>query len=51
MKQGDCSVGVQRQYTGTAGKRANCQIGTFFGYSSSKGHVLLDRRLYLPDVW
>lgn len=51
LKQGKKSVGVHRQYTGTAGKITNCQIGTFLAYHSSKGHVLLDRMLYLPEVW
>lgn len=51
VKQGDKSVGVARQYTGTAGKVCNCQIGVFLAYVSSKGLVLLDRRLYLPEVW
>lgn len=51
-KQGDCSAGVQRQYTGTLGKVANCQIGVFLGYASSRGRALLDRELYLPqDSW
>jgi len=49
LKKGDKSAGTQRQYTGTAGKRENCQIGTFLAYASSKGHVFLDRRLYLPE--
>lgn len=49
LKKGEKSAGTQRQYTGTAGKRENCQIGTFLAYASSKGHVLLDRRLYLPE--
>jgi len=51
LKKGDHSVGVQRQYTGTAGKRENCQIGVFLGYASRHGHVLVDRGLYLPRVW
>jgi SRSO17 transposase len=49
IKQGTHSVGVQRQYSGTAGKKENCQIGVFLSYDSAKGHVLLDRRLYLPE--
>jgi SRSO17 transposase len=48
LKKGDKSAGVQRQYSGTAGKRENCQIGTFVSYASRHGHVFLDRRLYLP---
>ena len=51
IKKGTHSVGVQRQYTGTAGKIENCQIGTFLSYVTGKGHVLLDRRLYLPEEW
>jgi SRSO17 transposase len=51
LKQGAHSVGVQRQYCGTAGKVTNCQVATFLSYLSSRGHVLLDRRLYLPKVW
>jgi SRSO17 transposase len=50
-KQGTHSVGVARQYCGTLGKRANCQIGVFLGYASAKGHVGLDRALYLPQAW
>jgi SRSO17 transposase len=51
IKQGNRSVGVKRQYSGTAGKIENCQIGTFLSYASAKGHVFLDRRLYLPAEW
>jgi SRSO17 transposase len=51
LKKGDKSAGVQRQYSGTAGKRENCQIGTFVSYASRHGHVFLDRRLYLPESW
>jgi SRSO17 transposase len=51
IKQGDKSVGVQRQYCGTAGKIENCQIGVFLAYSSSKGSAFLDRELYLPESW
>ena len=50
-KQGDDSVGVQRQWCGELGKKANCQAGVFVGYSSEAGYSLLDKRLYLPDVW
>jgi len=49
IKKGDRSVGVKRQYSGTAGKVENCQIGTFLSYATAKGHVFLDRRLYLPE--
>ena len=51
VKKGTHSVGVKRQYSGTAGKVENCQIGTFLSYVTSHGHVLLDRRLYLPKEW
>jgi SRSO17 transposase len=51
IKKGTKSVGVARQYTGTAGKRENCQIGVFLGYASSKGRAFLDRELYLPTEW
>ena len=51
VKWGDESVGVQPQYTGTVGKIANCQVAVFLSYATSKGHVFLDRRLYLPEAW
>src|SRR5450759_1069110 len=51
IKKGTRSVGVKRQYSGTAGKIENCQIGSFLSYATVKGHVLLDRRLYLPEEW
>ena len=51
IKKGTRSVGVKRQYSGTAGKIENCQIGTFLSYATDKGHVFLDRRLYLPEEW
>ena len=51
LKKGTKSVGVQRQYSGTAGRRENCQIGVFLGYASPKGRTFLDRELYLPEVW
>jgi len=44
-------VGVQRQYSGTAGRIENCQIGVFLSYASVHGHALLDRELYLPKSW
>ena len=50
-KKGTCSAGVQRQYTGTAGKITNCQIGVFLAYASPKGRALIDRELYLPRSW
>jgi SRSO17 transposase len=48
LKKGEKSVGVARQYTGTAGDTVNCQVGVFLAYSSEKGAALLDRSLYLP---
>jgi len=51
LKKGTKSVGVKRQYTGTAGKVENCQIGVFLAYATPKGQALLDRRLYLPQEW
>ena len=51
IKQGNRSVGVKRQYSGTAGKIENCQIGTFLSYATTQGHIFLDRRLYLPEEW
>ena len=50
-KKGACSAGVQRQYTGTAGKITNCQIGVFLAYAGPKGRALIDRELYLPRSW
>src|SRR5881227_3963800 len=51
LKKGTQSVGVQRQYSGTAGRIENCQLGVFLSYASPKGHTLLDRELYLPKSW
>src|SRR5215212_1059666 len=51
LKQGKASCGVARQYTGSAGKIANCLIGVFAAYVSRHGHALIDRALYLPKVW
>ncbi len=51
LKQGTHSVGVARQYSGTAGKVANCQVGTFLSYATPTAKVFLDRRLYLPEQW
>jgi SRSO17 transposase len=51
IKKGDHSAGVQRQYSGTAGRIENCQVGVFLSYASSKGHAFLDRALYLPQSW
>ncbi len=51
LKQGKHSVGVKRQYSGTAGRVENCQIGVFLTYASQKGHCMIDRALYLPKEW
>jgi SRSO17 transposase len=51
LKKGTKSVGVQRQYSGTAGRIENCQIGVFLGYASRHGQALIDRALYLPESW
>lgn len=51
LKQGKASCGVGRQYTGSAGKITNCQIGVFGAYVSEKGHAFIDRALYLPRSW
>jgi SRSO17 transposase len=51
IKKGVKSVGVKRQYSGTAGRIENCQIGVFLAYASSKGQAFLDRELYLPQEW
>ncbi len=51
LKKGVKSVGVQRQYSGTAGRIENCQIGVFLAYASPGGHAFLDRELYLPQEW
>jgi SRSO17 transposase len=51
LKKGTRSAGVQRQYSGTAGRIENCQIGVFLAYASVHGHALIDRELYLPESW
>nr|WP_101468975.1 IS701 family transposase [Nocardia fluminea] len=51
LKKGLRSAGVQRQYSGTAGRTENCQIGVFLAYASRHGHALVDRELYLPESW
>src|ERR671938_771968 len=51
LKKGTKSCGVQRQYSGTAGRIENCQIGVFLGYASGHGQALIDRALYLPERW
>ncbi|MCA1717247.1 MAG: IS701 family transposase [Actinobacteria bacterium] len=51
LKKGERSCGVQRQYSGTAGRTENCQIGVFLCYASKKGAAFVDRELYLPKSW
>jgi SRSO17 transposase len=51
LKQGKSSCGVARQYTGSAGKITNCQVGVFAAYVSRRGHAFIDRALYLPKAW
>ena len=51
LKKGTKSVGVQRQYSGTAGRIENCQIGVFLAYVSRRGQAFIDRALYLPESW
>ena len=51
LKKGRKSAGVARQYSGTAGRVENCQIGVFLAYASGRGHTLIDRELYLPQDW
>src|ERR671925_1018460 len=51
LKKGNKSAGVKRQYSGTAGRIENCQIGVFLAYASRHGRTFLDRELYLPQEW
>jgi len=51
VKKGRASAGVQRQYSGTAGRVENCQVAVFLSYASACGHALIDRELYLPRSW
>src|SRR5260370_889677 len=51
IKKGRKSAGVARQYSGTAGRRENCQIGVFLLYASTQGQAFIDRALYLPEEW
>jgi SRSO17 transposase len=51
IKKGATSAGVQRQYSGTAGRTENCQIGVFAAFATSLGRALIDRELYLPKSW
>lgn len=51
LKKGDQTAGVKRQYSGTAGRVENCQIGIFLTYTTERGHTLIDRELYLLKDW
>ena len=51
LKKGKKSAGVARQYSGTAGRRENCQVGVFLLYASTQGQAFIDRALYLPEEW
>src|SRR5689334_16064349 len=51
LKQGEASCGVARQYTGSAGKVTDCQVGVLAAYVSGRGHAFVDRALYLPRAW
>ncbi|MCW2237104.1 IS701 family transposase [Azospirillum canadense] len=51
LKKGTRSVGVKRQYCGTAGRTENCQVAVFLSYASRRGRALIDRALYLPEEW
>ena len=51
LKKGTRSAGVARQYSGTAGRIENCQIGVFLTYAAAAGRTFLDRELYLPKAW
>jgi SRSO17 transposase len=51
LKKGDKSAGVKRQYSGTAGRVENCQVGVFLAYASKQGQAFIDRELYLPEEW
>ena len=51
LKQGDKSVGVKRQYSGTAGRVENCQVGVFLAYTTPQGTAFIDRELFLPKEW
>jgi SRSO17 transposase len=51
VKKGSHTVGVARQYTGTAGRIENSQVAVYLTYSAGRGHALIDRELYLPKSW
>ena len=51
VKKGNDSAGVARQYCGPLGKVENCQVGVFAGYASRHGYALVDKRLFMPEIW
>src|SRR3954469_5940554 len=51
LKKGTCTVGVQRQYTGTAGRIENSQVAVYLTYAAPRGYAFVDRELYLPKAW
>jgi SRSO17 transposase len=51
VKKGAATVGVQRQYTGTAGRIENAQVAVYLVYAGARGHAMIDRELYLPRSW
>jgi SRSO17 transposase len=51
VKKGSATVGVQRQYTGTAGRIENAQVAVYLVYAGARGHAMIDRELYLPQSW
>src|SRR5207302_2331585 len=51
LKSGPHTVGVQRQYTGTAGRMENAEVAVFLAYASRHGYTLIDREVYLPRCW
>ena len=51
LKKGTTTVGVQRQYTGTAGRIENAQVAVYLLYATDAGHALIDRELYIPQGW
>jgi len=51
LKKGTATVGVQRQYTGTAGRVENAQVAVYLVYSAARGHAAIDRALYVPRSW
>ena len=51
VKKGVHTVGVQRQYTGTAGRIENAQVAVYLTYAGARGHAMIDRELYLPESW